>query len=216
MISLYLLDDHPLVLEGVRHALDAESDMKVVGEESDPARACEALPSVRPDVLVVDLQMERIPGLEVVRYVVREVPGTRVVVLSMHDEVPYVWEAMRTGARAYVLKYARREELLQAVRTVMAGARYLSPPLSDGRVEAYGQTARCSASIDPLDILTRREREVVRHAAAGMTNAEIAATIGIGVRTVETHRASALRKLDLQSQTDLVRFAISKGIVPLP
>jgi DNA-binding NarL/FixJ family response regulator len=216
MISVYLLDDHPLVLEGVRHALDTESDMEVVGEESDPARACEALPALRPDVLVVDLQMESIPGLEVVRYVARDIPDTRVVVLSMHDELPYVWEAMRVGARAYVLKCAGRDELLQAVRTVVAGARFLSPPLSDGRVEAYGQMARCTASIDPLDILTRREREVVRHAATGLTNAEIATTMRIGVRTVETHRASALHKLNLQSQTDLVRFAISKGIVPLP
>ena len=215
MISAYLLDDHPLVLEGVRHALDTEPDMEVVGQESNPARACEALPALRPDVLVVDLQMEQVPGLEVVRFVAREVPSTRVVVLSMHDELPYVWEALRTGARAYVLKCAGREELLQAVRAVVAGARFLSPPLSEGRADAYGQRASCSAIVDSLDILTRREREVLRRAATGMTNAEIAATIGIGIRTVETHRASALRKLDLQSQTDLVRFAISKGIVPL-
>jgi DNA-binding NarL/FixJ family response regulator len=216
MISVYLLDDHPLVLEGVRHALATEADMKVVGEESDPTRACEALASLRPDVLVVDLHMGGITGLEVIRYVAREIPGTRVIVLSMHDELPYVWEATRAGARAYVLKCAGREELLQAVRAVMGGARYLSPPLSDGRVEAYGQGAHCRPGVDSLDILTRREWEVLRHAASGMTNAEIAATIGIGVRTVETHRASALHKLNLQSQTDLVRFAISKGIVPLP
>jgi DNA-binding NarL/FixJ family response regulator len=216
MISVYLLDDHPLVLEGVRHALDTQPDIQVVGEECDATRACELLPMLRPDVLVVDLQMASMPGLEVIRYIAREVESTRVVVLSMHDELPYVWEAMRIGARAYVLKCAGREELLQAIRAVMAGARYLSAPLSDGRLDAYGQNAWCSGSIDPLDILTRRERELLRHAATGMTNAEIAATMGIGVRTVETHRASALHKLDLQSQTDLVRFAISKGIVPLP
>lgn len=216
MIGVYLLDDHPLVLDGLRHVLGSQPDIAVVGEETDAARAFDVLQRLHPDMLLVDLKMSPVSGLDVVRRVNREWPTVRIVVLSMHDEVPYVWEALRCGARGYVLKCAGRDELLHAVRTVTAGSRYLSPPLSDGRVDAYAKRAWCTASVDPLETLTRREREVFRQAASGMTNAEIAGAMQIGVRTVETHRASALRKLDLHSPTDVVRFAISKGIVPPP
>ena len=215
MISVFLADDHPLVLEGLRHLVGTQSDLNVVGEETEGQRACDAVRRLRPDVLIVDLKMSPMSGVEVIRQVARDAPATRIVVLSMHDEVPYVWEALHSGALAYVLKSASRDELLHAVRTVASGKRYLSAPLSEELIEAYGRQAR-SPGVDPLETLTRRERQVLRFAAEGMTSAEIAAMMGIGVRTVESHRASVLRKLDFQNQTELVRYAIQKGIIAPP
>ena len=215
MISVFLADDHPLVLEGLRHLVGTQSDLNVVGEETEGQRACDAVRRLRPDVLVVDLKMSPMSGVEVIRQVARDAPATRIVVLSMHDEVPYVWEALHSGALAYVLKSASRDELLHAVRAAASGKRYLSAPLSEELIEAYGRQAR-SPGVDPLETLTRRERQVLRFAAEGMTSAEIAAMMGIGVRTVESHRASVLRKLDFQNQTELVRYAIQKGIIAPP
>lgn len=215
MISVFLADDHPLVLEGLRHLVGTQSDLNVVGEETDGPRACDAVRRLRPDVLVVDLKMSPMSGVEVIRHVARDAPATSIVVLSMHDEVPYVWETMHSGALAYVLKSASRDELLHAVRAAASGKRYLSAPLSEELIEAYGRQAR-SPGVDPLETLTRRERQVLRFAAEGMTSAEIAAMMGIGVRTVESHRASVLRKLDFQNQTELVRYAIQKGIIAPP
>ena len=215
MISVFLADDHPLVLEGLRHLVGTQSDLNVVGEETEGQRACDAVRRLRPDVLIVDLKMSPMSGVEVIRQVARDAPATRIVVLSMHDEVPYVWEALHSGALAYVLKSASRDELLHAVRAVASGKRYLSAPLSEELIEAYGRQAR-SPGVDPLETLTRRERQVLRFAAEGMTSAEIAAMMGIGVRTVESHRASVLRKLDFQNQTELVRYAIQKGIIAPP
>ena len=215
MISVFLADDHPLVLEGLRHLVGTQSDLNVVGEETEGQRACDAVRRLRPDVLIVDLKMSPMSGVEVIRQVARDAPATRIVVLSMHDEVPYVWEALHSGALAYVLKSASRDELLHAVRAAASGKRYLSAPLSEELIEAYGRQAR-SPGVDPLETLTRRERQVLRFAAEGMTSAEIAAMMGIGVRTVESHRASVLRKLDFQNQTELVRYAIQKGIIAPP
>ncbi len=211
-ISLVIADDHPLVLEGLRNLIGGQADMVIVGEAADGGAACAAVRALRPDVLVVDLKMLPTGGLEVIRQVAREAPGTRTVVLSMHDELPYVWEALRSGALAYVLKSAGRNELLNAVRACASGQRYLSAPLSAAAVDASGSRAR-GADIDPLETLTRRERQVLLFVAEGMTSAEIAAILGIGVRTVETHRGSVMRKLDFENQAALVRYAIEKGLL---
>lgn len=214
-ISVVVSDDHPLVLEGLRNLIDGQADMEVVGETTDGLATIEMTRRLRPCVLVVDLMMSPVSGIEVMRQLTRDVPRTHIVVLSMHDELPYVREALQSGALAYVLKCASRVELLNAVRAAASGRRYLSPPLSEQIVEVYGTRARGS-SVDPLETLTRRERQVLRFVAEGMTSAEVAAMLGIGVRTVESHRAAVLRKLDFKNQTELVRYAIQKGIILTP
>jgi two-component system, NarL family, response regulator NreC len=213
MISILLADDHPVVRRGLRALLEAEPDFRVVGEAGDGLEAIRLVEELRPQVLILDLIMPGVGGLEATRQVTQRFPATRIVILSMHSNEAYVLEALRNGVSGYVLKGAGSRELLQAVRTVVAGGRHLSPPLSERAVEAYVEKAK-SAPFDPVGDLTTREREVLALAAMGQSSADIAARLGISPRTAETHRANLMGKLGLHSQTDLVRFAIRQGILP--
>jgi two-component system, NarL family, response regulator NreC len=213
MISILLADDHPVVRRGLRAVLEGETDFRVTGETGDGLEAVRLVEELRPQVLVLDLMMPGVGGLEVARQVNLRFPTTKVVILSMHANEAYVLEALRNGASAYVLKDAGGGELLQAVRSVVAGSRYLSPPLSERAIADYVEKAK-SAPLDPVGELTTREREVLGLAAEGQSTGDIAARLGISPRTAETHRANLMRKLGLHSQTDLVRFAIRQGILP--
>lgn len=214
MTTILLADDHQLVRQGLKALLENVSGMQVVGEAGDGLRAFEEAERLRPDVVVLDLMMPGMSGLEVTRKIAEQLPECRIVVLSMHADESYVLEALRNGASGYVLKAATGSELAQAIREVVAGRRYLSPPLSDRAIEVYLDKAR-SGSLDVYDTLSEREREVLQLAAQGLSNAEIAARLFISPRTVETHRAHLMRKLGLRSHVDLVRYAILKGIIPL-
>ncbi len=213
-ISLFVVDDHPLVLIGLRDFLTAQRDMRVLGTETDPARVTEAAARLKPDVLIVDLMMPGLSGLEVVSRVLEVRSVTRLVVLSMYSDVAYVAEALHRGALGYVLKCAAPEDLLRAIRSVVRGVRYLSPPLSEDEIRRYVQRAR-QPGVEPYEMLTRREREVLQLVARGETSAAIAARLGIGVRTVESHRANLLGKLGVRNQAALVRYAIRHGLAPL-
>ena len=213
-VSILLADDHQVVRQGLRALLEAEPDFRVVGEAADGLEATRLVELLHPDVAVVDLIMPGLNGMEVTRQITTRVPKTRVVVLSMHANEAYVLEALRNGAAAYVLKDSSAADLVHAVREVVAGRRYLSPPLSKRAIETYADKAK-SASLDPYDTLTTREREVLHLAAEGYTNAEIGDRLSISPRTAETHRANLMRKLDLRTQTDLVRYALRRGIVPV-
>jgi DNA-binding NarL/FixJ family response regulator len=169
---------------------------------------------LQPEVLVVDLMIPGLNGLEVTRQVKQRLPQTRVVVLSMHANEPYVLEALKNGASGYVLKDSSGTDLVLAVKQVLGGQRYLSPPLSERAVEAYLQRSQDTA-FDPYDALTEREREVLHLAAEGLSNPDIAARLSISPRTVETHRANLMRKLGLKTQTDLIRYALKRGILPM-
>ncbi|MBI2218757.1 MAG: response regulator transcription factor [Candidatus Rokubacteria bacterium] len=214
MITIVLADDHQIVREGVRFLLDAEPDLRVVGEAGDGLEALGAVARLKPAVLVLDLVMPRLGGIEVAREVSAKHPETRVVVLSMHTDEAYVLEALRNGALAYVLKGSSAADLVTAVREAAAGRRYLSPPVTSRAIDACAERAP-DAPLDVYDTLTPREREVLRLAAEGYTSTEIGARLGISPRTAETHRANLLRKLGLHTQTDLVRYAVKRGIVPL-
>ena len=213
MTTILLADDHTVVRQGLRALLEGEPDLTVIGEAADGLDAVQRTERLRPDVLVVDLMMPGLGGLEVVRQVRQRVPGTHVVVLSMHANEAYVLEALRNGASGYVLKDASVTELVQAVRTAHQGHRYLSPVLSERAIAAYVEQTR-PTPVDLYDTLTTREREVLHLAAEGRTNAEIAARLTISPRTAETHRTNLLRKLGLQNQTDLIRYALRRGLLP--
>jgi DNA-binding NarL/FixJ family response regulator len=214
-LRVILVDDHELVRQGVGALLNPEADIEVVGEAGDGLAALELVERLRPDVVVADLMLPGLGGLELTRQVVRRSPGTRVVVLSMHAAEPLVLGALDQGASAYVLKEAGIGELLRAIREAARGRRYLSPPLSDKAVSAYLRRKEGAAPPDPYETLTPRERQVLHLAAEGLGNAAVAKRLGISARTAETHRARALHKLALRNQTDLVRWAIARGIIPL-
>ena len=214
MITIVLAEDHKVVRQGVRMLLEAEPDFSVLGEAGDGLEALQLVEQLQPDVLIVDVMMPGLTGLEVSRQVSQRLPQTRVIVLSMHANEVYVLEALRSGAVGYVLKDSSADEVVQAVRNVSQGQRYLSASLSERAIEVYVQKAQ-QTSLDDYETLTTREREVLHLAAEGHSNAEIAKTLSISPRTVETHRANLMRKLNLQNQTDLIRFALKRGILSL-
>ncbi len=215
MIRVALADDHPVVRAGIRALLQAASDIEIVGECADGLALPALVVRERPQVVVTDLAMPGLGGLEVVRRLSQVAPETAAVILSIYGDEAYVVEALRAGARAYVLKDASADHLLLAVRTVAAGGRYLSPPLSEIALERHRRLRAEAEHGDPWETLTPREREVLSLGARGLTAGQVAARLHISPRTVEIHRGSALRKLDLRTQTELVRFAVRRGLVPL-
>jgi DNA-binding NarL/FixJ family response regulator len=212
-VHILLVDDHPIVRQGLRTLLQAETDFIVIGEASSGIEALGLLERCRPDVLVIDLMMPGVTGLEVVQQSRQLSPQTRVIILSMHGDEAYVLQALKCGAMGYVLKGAEPGDLILGVREVIAGRRFLSAPLSERAIEVYIQRGRESEQ-DPHEMLTTREREVLQLAAQGLTNHAIAATLSISPRTVEIHRANMMHKLGLRHQADLVRYAMRRGILP--
>jgi two-component system response regulator NreC len=210
--QILLADDHQVVLDGLKALLAGEADMTVVGQATDGLQVLPKVLELKPEVLVLDLMMPGLNGLEVARQVRDKAPETKVIVLSMHANDAYVVEALRNGAAGYVLKTAEARALIDAIRAVRGGARYLSPPLSEEKLARWEMDAK-AAPFDPYDTLSTREREVLQLAAEGLTSAEIGGRLAIGKRTVETHRANLQRKLGLKTQADLVRFAVKKGVV---
>lgn len=212
MIRIALAEDHHIVRQGLRMLFEAEPTFQLVGEASDGLEALKLVEAQSPDILVTDLMMPRLNGLEVARTVTSRHPKTRVIILSSHADEPYVMEALRVGATAYVLKDSTAEDLVKAVNEVMAGRRYLSPILAERAYTGYVQRPG-ESTLDVFETLTQRERMVLHLAAEGLSSTEIATRLFISPRTAETHRANLMRKLDLRSQTDLVRFAIRKGVI---
>ena len=210
--TVVLADDHAIVRHGLRALLETEPDIKLVGEAEDGLETVRLVEQVSPDVLIVDLVMPRLGGLEVTRQVRKSSPRTHVIILSMHANEAYVLEALRNGALGYVLKGSQVADLVQATREVAAGRRYLSAPLSERAIDVYVQKSEASI-LDNYETLTSRERQVLHLIAEGHTNVEVAARLFISPRTAETHRANVMRKLNLQNHTDVVRYAIRRGII---
>lgn len=212
MTTIVLAEDHHIVRQGLRLLLEAEVTFRLVGEAADGLEAVRLVEQFKPNVLVTDLMIPRLHGLEVTRQVRREHPGTKVIILSMHADEPYVMEALRNGASGYVLKDATGGDLVQAIKDVCAGRRYLSPVLAERALTGYVERPG-ESDLDVYETLTNRERLVLQLAAEGSSNPDVAKKLFISPRTAETHRANLMRKLSLRSQTDLVRFAIRKGII---
>jgi len=202
------------VRHGLRMLLEAESGFCVVGEAQDGIEALDILETLQPDVAVIDLVMPRLNGLEVARQTGKRSPLTKVVMLSMYDNEAYVLEALRSGAKAYVLKSSTSSDLVQAIRAAVAGRRYLSPPLSQQAIKAYTKKTATTV-LDSPQLLTTREQQVLQMAAEGFTNADIAARLSVSPRTVETHRTNLMNKLGLRTRTELIRYALRHGILPM-
>lgn len=212
MVTAIIADDHQIVRRGLRTILEQEAGCTVVAEAADGLSAVQLVEQHKPTVLILDLNLPRLHGIEVLRQTRGTSPHTRVIILSMHNDEPYVIEALRAGAMAYVLKGSESQEIARALAEVLAGRRFLSAPLSEWAINAL--IAKPKDDADPLQALTPRERMVLQLAAEGATNTEVAGKLFISPRTAETHRTNLLRKLGLQTQTDLVRFAIRKGLIP--
>jgi DNA-binding NarL/FixJ family response regulator len=211
--SLVLAEDHQIVRQGLRAVLEAEADLRVVGEAATGPEALRVLERLRPDVLVLDLMLPGLGGLDVLREVGRRTPSTRVVILSMHANEAYVAAAFRAGAAGYVLKEEGSRELVKAIRAAAAGRRHLTSLISEEALRAYEARAT-EGTPNPYDALTLREREVLRLTAEGQSGAEIARRLFISPRTVETHRTNLMRKLGVRNQKELVRFAVQHGVFP--
>ena len=209
MIRVLIVDDHAVVRSGLRLLLDAEPDIEAIGEAPNAERALYEAIELKPDVVLMDLQMPEKGGIEGMPALLQALPTTKVLVLSMQDEPRYVRAAFEAGASGYVLKEAADSDLVAAVREVAGGGRYVHPTLGARMIDAEAAERR-HAQEDPL---SDREREVLKLLALGQTNQEIAEILFISVRTAETHRAHIMQKLGLSNRADLVRYALSQGLL---
>jgi len=207
VIEIVVVDDHAVVRSGLRLLLAAEDDLAVVGEAGNAREAVFEVRARKPDVILLDVVMPGESGIEALPELLHEAPGAKVLVLSMQDDPNYVREAFAAGASGYVLKEAVDAEVVDAIRQVAAGGRYVHPVLG-ARMVAADAAAQAEAEADPL---SDREREVLKLLALGHTNQEIATQLYISVRTAETHRAHIMRKLRLETRAELVRYAIEHG-----
>jgi DNA-binding NarL/FixJ family response regulator len=212
-IRILLVEDHTMVRQTLRRFLESQQDFQLVGETGDGIEVLDLVEKHRPHVVVLDLMLPGLHGVEVIRRLKQRCPRTQTLVLSMHLDHEYVARALTSGALGYVVKQASIDHLLTGVREVAAGRRYLSPPLSMEDVDLLISRGQ-DGSLDPYDTLTKREKEVLQLVAEGHTNAAVAARLGIGERTVETHRAHIMSKLGLNNHADLVRFALECNLLP--
>ena len=211
-LRVVLVDDQELVRAGVRKVLEGEPDMVVVGEATDGYELMKLLRTIEADVVVLDLNMPGRDGFEALRDLHMADLSVKVLVLSLHDDSQYVGRAVKEGAHGYLLKDCAVAELPLAVRAVMQGLPFFSPRAQ----AALSEALRNGQRLDPVDLLSPRELEVLKRVAVGLSSKEIGSALNISPRTVETHRASLMRKLDLHSVAELTRFAIEKGVVRTP
>ncbi|MBM3769247.1 MAG: response regulator transcription factor [Acidobacteria bacterium] len=205
---IILADDHTIVRKGLRMILAAQPDMEVVGEASNGNEAVELVKSLEPDVVIMDVNMAELNGIEGARRISEATPKTKILALSMHRDAVYVREMLRAGAKGYLVKDIDDDALIDAVRAVARGDAYLSPAIANSVLDEYRKHVT-----NPIDLLTPREREVLQLVAEGKTNKEIATHLSLSVYTVEAHRSRLMEKLNLHSTGDLVRFAIRNGFI---
>ena len=210
LVRVVLADDHAVVREGLKALVNAQPDMRVVGEAADGEAAWGTAKELLPDVLVIDLSMPLLGGAEATKRVRRDCPGVKVLALTVHEERLYLTQLLRAGASGYVLKRAAAAELVRAIRTVAAGGTYLDPAVAGALVDGYLESQDV-AEPPPHEALSDREREVLMQIAKGYSNKEIAAGLGLSVKTVETYKARVAEKLGLRTRVDIVRYAAAQG-----
>ena len=212
-IRILIAEDHAIVREGIRMILGEEPDFDVVGEAKDGREALELAQQLAPDVIVMDISMPRMTGIEATPQIRRLCPGTRVLILTMHEEESYVFQLLRAGASGYVLKRAAAQDLVEAVRSASRGEAFLYPSVARNVVKDYLTRLQSGEGRDRYDGLTGREREILVLVADGLTNTQIGERLRISVKTVQTHRAHIMEKLDLHDRSLLVRYAVRKGLI---
>lgn len=213
-IRILLADDHRILRDGLRALIEQHADMEVVAQAEDGRTAVRLVREHQPDVAIMDIGMPELNGMEATRQIAGRVPGVKVIALSIHAERWYVAGMFQAGASGYLLKNCAFEELVQAIRTVVAGQRYLSPALTDVVVEDFVRYAGTTGGRPP-SLLTAREREVLQLLAEGHTTKEIAARLQVSAKTVDVHRQNTMAKLDLHSIADLTKYAIRAGLTDL-
>lgn len=206
-IRILLADDHAVVRQGFKLILNQQHDMEVIGEASQGREAVRFTLTLRPDLVIMDIAMPEVNGVEATRRIIEQSPDCRILILSMHKDVVYVRETLRAGAKGYLLKESIDHDLLRAVRAVAGGDSFLSPEVSRTVLEDYQQIE------DPFDLLTARERQVLQMLAEGKVAKEVATELDVSVYTVDAHRGRIMKKLGLRSSSDLVRFAMRKGLI---
>jgi len=207
-IRVLLADDHEVVRQGFAMLLDSQPDMEVVGQAADGREVLQLAHELRPNLVVMDVTMPNLGGVEATRRICEELPGVRIVALSMHSDSVYVREILRAGADGYLLKASSSADLLSAVRSVSRGESFLSPAVSHTVLEDYRKQAKA-----PIDLLTARERDVLQLVAEGATNKDVARKLGISVYTAEGYRSRVMEKLNLHSAGEIVRFAMRSGLI---
>jgi two-component system response regulator NreC len=212
-MRLLLADDHGIVRRGMRALLEMEPSVEVVAETGDGLEALRLCAAEKPDVAILDIAMPSMNGIEVTGRALKQDPSLKVIILSMHADESYVVRALMAGARGYLLKEATEEDLLPAVRAVAAGKSFFSPAVSRLLLEDYVRQLKQRGLEDSFHLLTDREREVLQLIAEGRSNKEVAAVLGVGLSTVETHRANLMQKLGLRNTAEIVLYAVRKRVI---
>lgn len=209
--KVLLVEDHIVVRQGIKALLSDEPDMEIVGEADNGREALPLVDRLKPDVVLMDISMPGLNGIEAARQVHQRHPEVKIVILSMHANEEYVFQVLRAGASGYVLKQSDSSEVLTAIRAALAGGSFLSPPISRTVIDDYVSRAELRGQGDDLDLLTSREREVLQLLAEGQPNRDIAQQLNISIKTVETHRGNMMNKLGVSSKTELIKYALRKG-----
>jgi DNA-binding NarL/FixJ family response regulator len=213
IVRIVLVEDHTILREGLRALLSADPKFEIVGEADDGREAVRQVEKLIPDLVVMDLSMPRMTGMDAIREIKRRHPGTKIIALTVHKAEEYLRTTLQAGAEGYVLKDATHEELMLAIQNVLKGKTYLSPSVSNTVIEGYLEGKENQIPNPKLGLLSPREREILKLIAEGYKNKEIAADLFISLKTVEKHRANLMKKLDLHNAAALTTFAIEQGLV---
>ncbi|HEX4408547.1 MAG TPA: response regulator transcription factor [Xanthobacteraceae bacterium] len=212
---IVLADDHPIVLDGLRNLVQAEADFELVGEASSGLAAIKTIREQKPDVAVLDISMPELNGIMLCRRLMGEMPELKVMILTLHEDRAFVNQALEAGARGYILKRSAVENLVHGVRALAAGGTYLDPAVAGRLLEGKRANAKPTSNRRAAPALTERETEVLKMAALGFTNKEIASRLDVGVKSVETYKARGLEKVGLKTRAELVRYASAEGWLEL-
>jgi DNA-binding NarL/FixJ family response regulator len=211
-ISVFLADDHRVLRDGLRVLLESQNDIQVIGEAENGNEAIKGITSQKPDVVVMDITMPELNGIDAAQVIHETIPETGIVILSIHSDLEHIFRALQAGAQGYILKESAGSEVISAVRAVYLGRRYLSPSIRETLTEAYMQNRQFES---PLELLSLREREVLQLTVEGHSSAAIAEKLKLSSKTVETYRSRLMGKIGVRDLTELVRFAIKHGITPI-